>query len=128
VQRPGLLVKAVAEIRQELRSVYAIKQRVDQMTDGLGHQSWQRRNTTGMQWNAAHPAPIEFYFRDILQCSRWLLQQPAYADHLVYAPERHFNDAGDRIYGEMHTGDWWWEHPLPQTNGTSPAGVLRLGE
>jgi hypothetical protein len=98
-------------VHHAVRSVHAVKQRIDQMTDGLGHQSWSK-NTTTMQWNTAHPAPIEFYSRDILRCARWLLEQPAYEDDLVYAPERHFNDAGSRIYGEMHTGDWWWEQKV----------------
>ena len=36
--------------------------------------------------------------------------QPAYAEHLIYAPQRFFN--GDapprRLYTEMHTAEWWW--------------------
>jgi hypothetical protein len=108
-------------VHHAVRSVHAVKKRIDQMQDGLGHQSW-RRNTTTLQWNDAHPAPIEFYSRDILRCARWLLQQPAYEDDLVYAPERHFNDAGSRIYGAMHTGDWWWEQQVcPRARRTAHA-------
>lgn len=31
--------------------------------------------------------------------------------HLKFTPERHYADADQtiRIYGEMHTGRWWWE-------------------
>jgi hypothetical protein len=43
------------------------------------------------------PEPIEYYCRDILQCAWWLLQQPAYEEHLAYAPGRHFNDAGNEF-------------------------------
>jgi hypothetical protein len=114
-------------VHHTVRSVHAVKQRIDQMTDGLGHQSWSK-NTITMQWKTAHPAPIEFYSRDILRCVWWLLKQPAYADDLVYAPERHFNDAGSRIYGEMHTGDWWWEQQVcPRARRTAHAdrGLVR---
>jgi hypothetical protein len=108
-------------VHHAVRSVHAVKQRIDQMTDGLGHRSWSKI-TTALQWNDAHPAPIEFYSRDILRCARWLLQQPAYEDDLVYAPERHFNDAGSRIYGAMHTGDWWWEQQVCPMSSCTPHG------
>jgi hypothetical protein len=92
-------------VNHAVRSVYAIMQCVDQKKDCPGHHSW-RRETTERRWNDAHPEPIEFYSRDIVHCAQWLLRQPAYDDHLVYSPERQFNDAGDRVYGEMHTADW----------------------
>jgi hypothetical protein len=28
---------------------------------------------------------------------------------MVYAPTIEFNGAGEYVYGEMHTGDWWRE-------------------
>jgi hypothetical protein len=98
-------------VHNAVRSVYTIKQRVDDMRDGLGHESWRLR-TSELEWNDEHPGPIEYYSRDITQCARWLLRQPAYEDHLTYAPERHFNDAGERIYSEMHTADWWWDQQV----------------
>jgi hypothetical protein len=109
-------------VHHAVRSVYSIKQGINQMQDGLGHQSWHRR-TVPMHWNDAHPQPIEFYARDILPCARWLLQQPAYADDLVYAPERHFDDAGGRIYSGMHTGDWWWEQQVCPMSSCTPRGT-----
>jgi hypothetical protein len=34
---------------------------------------------------------------------------PEFAQDLVFTPERHYTDQGrtERIYSEMHTGDWW---------------------
>jgi hypothetical protein len=98
-------------VHHAVRSVYAVKQRVDQMRDGLGHWSW-RRETTEMRWNDPHPEPIAYYSRDILQCARWLLRQTAYENHLAYAPERHFKDDGGRVYTAMHTADWWWDQQV----------------
>jgi hypothetical protein len=94
-------------VKDELRSVHQVKKKIDQMTDGLGHESW-RRSTLHMGWNEAHPEPIEYWNRDIILCMRWLMRQPAYKDHLAYTPERRFV-AGRRTYGEMHTAEWWWE-------------------
>jgi hypothetical protein len=87
--------------------VYHGKRHINAMEDGLGNGSWSRE-TTNWQWTDAHRKPIEFYCRDVLTCARWLLRQPAYDGQLTYTPERHFNDAGGRIYTEMHTCDWWW--------------------
>jgi hypothetical protein len=77
------------------------------MEDGLGHGSW-KKSTLSMNWNEQHPDHIVFWHRDLIACTKWILRQPAYEKHLVYAPVRSFNAAGNRIYDEMHTGDWWW--------------------
>jgi hypothetical protein len=117
-------VLPVLGVNHPVSSVYHVKQRIDEMEDGLGHQSWTRETTNG-QWTDAHPEPISFYRRDILTCARWLLRQPAYDGQLKYAPERHFNEEGGRIYTEMHTCDWWWEKqvcvPLPTRGGAPDA-------
>jgi hypothetical protein len=53
---------------------------------------------------------LELYFRDILACIRSIYSDPELAQDLVIAPERHYADheQTDRIYSEIHTGDWWW--------------------
>jgi hypothetical protein len=28
---------------------------------------------------------------------------------MVYAPIIEYNGARERVYGEIHTRDWWWE-------------------
>jgi hypothetical protein len=45
-----------------------------------------------------------------MQCIRALYGDPQFAEHLVFAPERHYTsrEHSCRIYNEMHTGDWWW--------------------
>ena len=48
------------------------------------------------------------YYRDLEDTVRYLVKQRAYAEHLVFTPSREFDSSGDRIYTEMHTGDWWW--------------------
>ena len=91
-----------------LKSNYHLRQKIDRMEDGLGHGSW-KKSKLSMAWNDQHPDNIPFWHRDVIECAKWLLRQPAYEDHLTYAPIRSFNDAGQRVYDEMHTGEWWWE-------------------
>lgn len=53
---------------------------------------------------------MEFYSRDVEDCLRALWGDPAFADQLVFQPERQYaeKDKLTRIYHEMHTGKWWW--------------------
>ncbi|KAI0055548.1 hypothetical protein BV25DRAFT_1815428 [Artomyces pyxidatus] len=53
----------------------------------------------------------EVYFRDVMECVRSLYSNPEFVQHMAYAPEQHFADEGmkNRMYGEMYTGDWWWQ-------------------
>jgi len=50
-----------------------------------------------------------FYFRDPVECARYLLRQRPYKDHMVYGPTRTVDVEGDRVYSEMNSADWWWE-------------------
>lgn len=102
-----------ADIRNALKSNYHLRQKIDQMGDGLGVKSWRKAYLQGITWNEQHPdEPIEFWYRDLIECTKWLLRQPAYEEHLSYAPQRQFDDQGRRIYGEMYTADWWWERQV----------------
>ena len=53
---------------------------------------------------------LQFHYRDILPCIRAIFGDPDLARDMVFAPERHYHDPQrtNRIYSEMHTGDWWW--------------------
>ncbi|KAF3936016.1 hypothetical protein ABW19_dt0202204 [Dactylella cylindrospora] len=66
-------------------------------------------------------SPSPFLYRDPLKCAAHILRQPAYAEHLVTAPTREYNEDGERIYNEMHTADWWWE-----TQETLPIGATLI--
>jgi len=53
---------------------------------------------------------LEFYSRDVLSCIWSIYGDPEFARHLLVAPEHHYTDPKrrNRVYNEMHTGDWWW--------------------
>ena len=52
-----------------------------------------------------------FFFRDPIQCARYLLGQRCFAEDMVYPPVKEWNgeEPPQRVYSEMHTADWWWE-------------------
>jgi hypothetical protein len=60
---------------------------------------------------------VELWRRDPVECVRQLMGNPAFRDHLVYAPQRVYADkqAQERIYDEMWTGDWWWQTQVCRT-------------
>lgn len=54
---------------------------------------------------------LEVWHRDIIECLRALYGDPEFSPHLVFIPERHYADEDEtvRVFGDMHTGKWWWE-------------------
>ena len=50
---------------------------------------------------------LPFFYRNVLDCVRYLLRQIAYQDDLVYPPRREYDHNDERIYVEMDTADWW---------------------
>jgi len=58
-----------------------------------------------------------FFYRQVLDCVRYLLHQIAYRDDFVYALCREYDPSRSRIYAEMHTAHWWSDvqvlHPNP---------------
>jgi len=47
-----------------------------------------------------------FYYRDLEDTIQYLLRQRAYAEHLVFEPIQELDNEGNRVYKDMHTGDW----------------------
>ena len=88
-----------------------VQKLVASMPDDLAPGEWELHTLEDMKWNDNHQRPIKYWSRDIIQSMRWWLRQPAYAEHLIYAPQSCFNsDTPPKcLYTEMHTTDWWWE-------------------
>ncbi|KAJ3489193.1 hypothetical protein NLI96_g2329 [Meripilus lineatus] len=66
----------------------------------------------------------DMYSRDILKCIRVLYGNPAFAEDMAYAPEKHFSDVRmiHRMFSEMHICDWWNEvqEELPEGSTVVP--------
>ena len=48
-----------------------------------------------------------FFYRNILDCVRYLLWQILYCDDFVYAPCHQYDQDGQRIYAQNVMADWW---------------------
>lgn len=49
---------------------------------------------------------------NIISCIKALYGDAAFAPHLIFQPECHYEILGNQhcqLYHDMHTGDWWWE-------------------
>ena len=61
------------------------------MADDQALGEWELHTLEDMKWTDSHQRPIKYWSRDFIRSMRWLMQQPAYPDHLIYAPRCHFN-------------------------------------
>ena len=85
------------------------QRRVDQIPYGIEGDQWQN---TGLRIQSDVDGVPSIngvvHYRNILDILRFLLGHQAFRDDLTYMPTRVFNRKGERVYTEMHTGDWWW--------------------
>lgn len=122
----GYFEKKLARQEVSYNSAYKLFMKIDGLTDGLGSGSWmtgqvdfqppeddmrpfgdssaaedesQRRSTTS----------TPFFYRDIVKAAAYLIRQPCFSDNMVYSPIIERNGEGQRMYNEIHTGEWWWE-------------------
>ena len=69
-------------------------------------------HTAYLQWNEGQvnngKPTLPFFYRNILDCVRYLLRHIAYRDNFIYSPRRVCDNYKQRIYAEIHTADWWW--------------------
>jgi len=81
------------------------------MPDDQPLREWELHTLEDMRWNDNHQHPIKYWSQDIIKSMRWLMRQPAFAEHLIYAPQSCFNShtPSKRLYTKMHTADCWWE-------------------
>lgn len=88
-------------------SGWTLYQQLDRMYPKLGPDSWSVHEAN---WSLPGGASrhTTYYYRSPLSCIQYLLKQPCFRNHLIYAPVREYNEPGEWMYSEMHTADWWW--------------------
>ncbi|KAI0665395.1 hypothetical protein C8Q78DRAFT_986640 [Trametes maxima] len=69
---------------------------------------------------------VELWMRDVVDCIRELMGNPAYCDSIRYRPERQYADAEGktRVYRNIHTADWWWNLQLQMPEQSTIAPVI----
>ncbi|TFK60899.1 hypothetical protein BDN72DRAFT_778839 [Pluteus cervinus] len=67
----------------------------------------------------------ELYHRDPLECIRTLWGDRELTPHLIFRPERHYEDADCtiRVFHDMHTAKWWWA-TQNAVDKDSPGGTI----
>jgi len=105
------------------------------MPDDLALGEWERHTLHDMKWNENHQCSIKYWSQDINNSMRWLMRQPVYAEHLIYAPQRCFisDTSLKRLYTDMYTADWWWETQVRAIPGYDDVlsdikSTLRVGD
>jgi hypothetical protein len=88
-----------------------VRKLVASMPDHQALGEWELHTLEDMRWNNNYQRPIQYWRQDIINSMRWSMRQPAYAEHLIFAPQLCFNsDTPPKgLYTVMHTADWLWE-------------------
>jgi len=50
---------------------------------------------------------VRYWAKDSLAVLQEILDNPELKGKCVWAPAKEFNSEGERVYTDMHTGDWW---------------------
>ncbi len=90
-------------------SAHRLFNKIDDMHYPLDESSWEQGYVCFDRLEDPNiEQTVPFWYRNPVECIEFLLQQPAYRDHMVYAPVREYNEEGERMYSELHTSNWWW--------------------
>ena len=59
---------------------------------------------------------FELWFWNPVEIVRNLIGNPAFKDHMAYAPEKAYEDKEGKVrkFDETWTGDWWWQTQVKQ--------------
>ncbi|KAJ7775451.1 Zn-finger domain-containing protein [Mycena metata] len=71
---------------------------------------------------------LELWMRNPVECIKELMSNPAFRDHMAYAPERVYSspegNEESRIFDEMWTAEWWWKLQQLLPPGACISGVI----
>jgi len=102
--------------------------KVDQLPTGPGWQCEIVDVVGDTLDNSSKPMgeKLELWRRDPLECIQELLGNPAFKDHVSYAPERVYTstEGEEQVYDEMWTGDWWWNTQACKPQDSSSCQAL----
>ena len=139
--------QGLAHEDSNIKSAYRLLEAVDELESGMGMKSWKegfvsfskavskcvlRTFHIDEKQEIPDGEPDEdswtqkFFYRNPIDCAKYLLCQRCFAQDLVYAPVKEWNseDPPQRVYSEMHTADWWWETQVGSNATFQGASIL----
>jgi len=97
-------------------SCHIVLTRLNKMSYMMGIDSWESGkvcyNHLVAPNNLRDDDDTRLFFRTPVECIEILLQQPAFREHMSYAPPKEFHDAEDRILSEVKSSDRWWNEQV----------------
>jgi hypothetical protein len=94
-------------------SAYTLFKKLDGLTYELGMHTWKSGKVCFTRPDASNSSTnlrfTRFSYRNPVTCIEFLLRQTAYKEYMTYAPLKIYNEMNERVYSELHTGDWWWK-------------------
>ena len=85
---------------RSFQSAYSLRQHLDILDPFREYLVWAEASID----DGRHATT--FYYRNIIDCVRFLIRQVAYSSDMVYAPIGEYDSSEERLYSEMHTADW----------------------
>ena len=97
-------------------SSHTVFKRLNEMSYATGIDSWKSGevgyNCLAEPNNLCDDDYTRFLYHNSFACIEFLMQQAAFREHMSYAPAKKFNDAGERIYSEVKSSNWWWNEQV----------------
>jgi len=86
------------------------------MSYAIGIDSWKWGNLCSNCFADPNNLGVDdythFFYRNPVECMELIIQQPAFWERRLYAPAKEFNEAGEHIYSEVESSDWWWNEQV----------------
>jgi hypothetical protein len=93
---------------------------LNKISNAMGIDSWKSGkvcyNRLADTKNLRNHDYTHFLHRNPVECIEFLLQQPAFREHISSAPAEELNDAEQHIYSVVKSYDWWWNEQLRLLN------------
>jgi hypothetical protein len=91
-------------------SSHTLFKRLNEMSYAMGIDSWKSGkgsyNRLAVPNNLRDDDYTRFFHPNLVECIEFLRQQPAFREHMSYAPAKKFNDAEECIHSEVRSSDW----------------------
>jgi hypothetical protein len=91
-------------------SSHSLFKRLNEMSYAMGTNSWKSGtvcyNCLVNPTNLRDDDYTRFFYCTPVECIEFLMQQPAFREHMSYAPSKEFNDGEELIYAEGKSSDW----------------------